>query len=117
MKFAVNAWALATMSVVLSAPVATSSEPRGRTSGTRVVEAKDFSFKPGGITVRKGTTVRWRFLDSTAHNVVSRGKHRFRSSGTKRRGGTHRVRFRRAGRYSYVCTFHRLTMEGVVVVR
>ncbi len=90
--------------------------PAGSSAATRVVKAKDIDFSPDSVTVRRGATVSWRFLDSTQHNVQSRGKRRFRGSGDRRRG-THKVRFRKAGRYAYVCTIHPLSMKGVVVVR
>ena len=84
-------------------------------SATRVVRLVDIDIKPAVVTVRRGTTVEWRFLDApAAHNVTSRGRTRFRSSATKQQG-THRVRFRRRGTYRYVCTLHP-NMRGRVVV-
>ena len=82
---------------------------------TRVVKLQDIDIKPSTVRIAKGSTVEWRFLDSNAvHDVTSRGRPRFRSSSTKR-SGTHRVRFRKAGTYRYVCTIHP-NMRGKVVV-
>ena len=88
----------------------------GGAAATRGVEIEDIDFKPGRVVVRKGATVRWTFADgSTAHNVVSRGAKRFKSSPVKSQG-TYSVRFRRKGTYRYVCTLHP-GMAGRVVVR
>jgi plastocyanin len=88
----------------------------GDAAGTRTVEVEDIDFKPGVVTIRKGSTVRWSFRDGpTEHNVRSRGRPRFTGSPVKL-GGTHTVRFRRSGTYRYVCTLHP-GMAGRVVVR
>jgi plastocyanin len=88
----------------------------GDAAGTRTVVVEDIDYKPGTVTVRKGTTVRWSFRDDpTEHNVRSRGRPRFTGSPV-RLAGTHSVRFRRAGTYRYVCTLHP-GMAGRVVVR
>jgi plastocyanin len=85
-------------------------------AGSRVVRVVDIDFSPARITVRPGTTVRWDFRDGgIGHNVVSRGRMRFRSSSIRSRG-SYRVRFRQPGRYRYVCTLHP-GMDGRVVVR
>lgn len=86
-------------------------------AAVRTVRIADIAFKPSRITVRRGTTVRWKFADGlTHHNVHSRGKLRFKSSRDKLTG-THSVKFRKTGRYDYVCTIHPLAMRGVVTVR
>lgn len=105
---------------VLAAMLAVGPPATGRESAaaaaSRTVRIENIDFSPGRTTVRRGGTVLWRFLDGrTPHNVTSRGRARFRSSGT-RQEGTHRVRFGRRGTYRYVCTIH-LNMTGIVVVR
>lgn len=88
----------------------------GGAAATRTVVIENIDFSPRVVKVREGTTVRWEFRDGrTSHNVVSRGRPRFRSSPVKSRG-TYSVRFRRAGTYRYVCTLHP-GMAGRVVVR
>lgn len=87
-------------------------------AATRSITVKDDVFAPSRVTVKRNTTVIWRWArDSGDHDVVSRGTRRFRSSAIKSRG-THRVRFARAGTYRYVCTLHEDSgMVGRVVVR
>ena len=83
---------------------------------TRTVRLQDFEIKPVAVSISRGDSVRWRFLDDVAsHNVTSRGSRRFRSSPTKE-SGTYTVRFRKAGTYRYACTIHS-NMRGRVVVR
>lgn len=89
--------------------------PAGAAS-SRSVRIKDIDFHPRTLTVHRGDSVRWVWLDgATPHNVTSRGALRFRSSPTKTQG-TYTVRFRHAGTYRYVCTIH-FNMKGKVVVR
>ena len=88
----------------------------GGAAGVRVVKIEDIDFTPRSVTVRKGTTVRWDFLDQgVSHNVISRGSPRFSGSPVKSRG-SYRVTFRKSGTYRYVCTLHP-GMDGRVVVR
>ena len=83
---------------------------------SHTVRIKDIDFNPRTITVRRGDSVRWVWLDgSTPHNVKSRGPLRFRSSPTKTQG-TYTVRFRHSGTYRYVCTIH-FNMKAKVIVR
>ncbi len=57
------------------------------------------------VTVRRGTTVSWRFAGNSPHNVqVTRGPVRFRSPVRTR--GTFRKRMTRRGTYRIVCTIH-----------
>lgn len=87
-------------------------------SSAATVRIKGIDFSPHTLTVRKGTTVTWKFLDGdtdTPHNVASRGTKRFRSSATKQ-DGTYSVRFTKTGTYRYVCTIHP-NMKARIVVR
>jgi len=107
----------AALAPAVSSPALGAGSLGAGSSGTRVVKIQDIAFKPSRITVRRGTTVAWRFLDgSTSHNVKSQGRRRFPSSGD-RRTGIFKVRFRKAGTYRYLCALHPLTMKGKVVVR
>ncbi len=108
--------ALCAVVIVLVAAIGGPSDGAATTSRTHVVRLVDIEIKPAVLRVRRGATVEWRFLDRVAaHDVTSRGRPRFRSSATKLEG-THRVRFRRAGTYRYICTVHP-NMRGRVVVR
>jgi len=83
---------------------------------TKTVRIKDIDFSPSALTIKKGDSVTWRFLDGdTPHNVTSQGAKRFKSSATKH-SGSYTVRFTKAGTFSYVCTIH-AGMKGKVVVR
>jgi plastocyanin len=57
------------------------------------------------ITVRKGTTVTWRFRGNDLHNVaVTKGPVRFHSP--YKDSGSFSKKMRKAGRYTIVCTIH-----------
>lgn len=58
-----------------------------------------------GVTVKRGTVVRWRWVGGRPHNVrVSRGPVRFRSR--TQRSGTYRKRIFTTGRYVIICSIH-----------
>ena len=101
------------VAVGLGGPSALSSA-----AATRTIAVKDDFFAPKKVTVAKNTLVTWRWeAGSDPHNVVSRGPKRFKSS-TIKSSGTHRVRFKKAGTYRYVCTPHEAQgMTGQIVVR
>lgn len=76
---------------------------------TRTVKVGDNYFVRSGarptVSVRKGTTVKWVWRGSAAHNVsVRRGPQRF-SSPVKVRG-SYSHRMTRRGTYRIVCTIH-----------
>ena len=76
--------------------------PSGAATTVRV---DDDVFRPKTLTVKSGTTVRWRFVGDNPHNVtVTKGPVKFRS-GTKS-SGTFKKRLRRGGKYRIVCTIH-----------
>ncbi|HEV2755283.1 MAG TPA: plastocyanin/azurin family copper-binding protein [Actinomycetota bacterium] len=76
--------------------------PSGAATTVRV---DDDVFRPGSLTVRSGTTVTWRFVGDSPHNVtVTKGPVKFRS-GTKS-SGRFSKKMRRGGTYRIVCTVH-----------
>jgi plastocyanin len=90
--------------------------PGAPAATTKQVVLEDIEFTPATVTIRRGDRVRWAWRDPrTPHNVISRGRLRFRSSAIKETG-TYVVRFRRRGTYRYVCTIHP-GMAGKVIVR
>lgn len=107
--------ALAATAVTATAvPAGAGGEERASASRTHTVVLKNIRFSPKTIRVRRGDTVVWRWRDGRIpHDVVSR---RFRSSKLKS-SGTHSVRFRKRGRYPYICTVHQPSMDGLVIVR
>jgi plastocyanin len=76
--------------------------PSGAATTVRV---DDDVFRPGKVTVNSGTTVVWRFVGDSPHNVtVTRGPVKFKS-GTKS-SGRYSKKLRRGGTYRIVCTIH-----------
>ena len=73
-----------------------------------------FEFKPADLTVSAGIEVVWTNKDSESHTVSARD--RSFDSGTLDQGKIFKVRFPRAGTFTYACEFHP-TMTGKVVVR
>lgn len=85
-------------------------------ASARTVTLKDISFSPEKLSITKGTKVTFAFRDEdTPHNVISRGRKRFKNIGTLSSGSRART-FRSAGTYSYSCTLHP-GMSGRIVVR
>ena len=81
------------------------------------VTVGDNWFRPRSLTVGRGAAVTWRWRGRRRHDVFflpgPRGRPR---ACPARRTGSCTRRFRRAGRYSYVCRLHG-TMAGAVRVR
>jgi plastocyanin len=77
-------------------------------------------YEPATLTVRAGTTVTWKNLDSTLHTVTS-GSAETGVSGTEfdssylAGGKTFQHTFSSAGTFDYYCTLHPF-MKGQVVV-
>lgn len=114
--------ALALIGALVSADQAPAGTPISGAAATKLVSLRDVRVSPARLTIRRGTTVTWRWLDASIeaqHNVTSlarRGGRRFRSSPTQLTG-KYSVRFTRAGTYAYECTIHPLSMQGLVIVR
>ena len=114
--FAVGA--LAGLTTIATATVAGAPAPQAHAAAASraTVTIRNIDFHRRSVTIRRGGSVTWRFVDpQVSHNVTSRGTPRFRSSPTKLTG-TYTVSFKRAGVYRYVCTIH-ANMHGRVVVR
>jgi|tagenome__1003787_1003787.scaffolds.fasta_scaffold20119359_2 plastocyanin len=82
-------------------------------AATRSVKVGDNYFVRKGsaptVTVRKGTTVTWRFAGKQMHNVaVTRGPVKFRSS--LKSSGSFSKRLTRTGTYRIVCSIHQPDM-------
>jgi plastocyanin len=76
-------------------------------SGKTIKVGDNYFVKPGGttVTVKRGTTVTWRWSGRTIHNVtVRKGPVRFASRTQAR--GTFSRRLTKAGTYSLICTIH-----------
>ena len=78
------------------------------------VAVTDDAFRPRTLTVGRGQAVTWTWRGRRQHNVTfSRGRP---AACSTRRSGRCTRRFRRAGRYDYVCLLHG-GMSGRVTVR
>ena len=82
-------------------------------AATRTVKVGDDYFVRKGsaptVTVKKGTTVTWRFSGKDMHNVaVTKGPVKFRSS--FKTSGSYSKRVTRTGTYTIVCTIHQPDM-------
>ena len=98
-----------------SAPAAASSAAGGTTvTGGSTVEIKNFMFSPMSVTVPVGSTVTWKFEDSTAHNVVADDKSF--SSPTLSNGKIYTHAFTTAGTVKYHCSIHPF-MTGTIIVQ
>lgn len=68
----------------------------------------NYFVRDGGVptvSVKKGTTVRWKFSGSAPHNVtVTKGPARFKSS--VKTSGTYSKKVTTKGTYTIVCTIH-----------
>jgi plastocyanin len=102
--------------VIAAALPAAASGPDAGASATKRVTVGDDFFRQSSVRIRRGDTVRWRWVGQNPHNVtVTRGPRRF-SSSTKS-SGSYSKRLRRRGTYRYICTVHPTSMRGRVVVR
>lgn len=94
-----------------SAPPA-SGGSAGQDGGT-TVEIMNFMFMPATLTVPAGTTVTWKFDDSTEH-TVNADDNSF-SSPPMANGQTFTHKFTSAGTVAYHCSIHPF-MKGTIVV-
>jgi plastocyanin len=75
----------------------------------------DFFVRPSGVptvTVKKGTTAKWRWTGRDAHNVVGSGPASFQSA--VKSSGTFKRKMKKKGTYRIVCTIHsgmRMTLK------
>lgn len=100
------------------APPATATESASSgaapAGGGSTVEIMNFMFMPGSLTVPVGTTVTWKFDDSTDH-TVSADDNSFASS-PMANGQTFTHTFSTAGTVAYHCSIHPF-MKGTITVK
>ncbi len=65
----------------------------------------DDTWRPATREIHKGDKVVWRNPSDSPHNVTAYGSNWDKSSALPE-GATTSKRFRKAGTYKYVCTFH-----------
>ena len=91
----------------LAVGIAAAAGPSG--AATSNVTVGNNFFKPKTKTVSRGDSVRWVWRGGRRHNVTGTtrsGRVAFRSRTTSRKGYRYTKRFRRAGRYTVICTLH-----------
>jgi plastocyanin len=93
------------------APVSSGSAAAG---GGSTVEINNFAFSPKTLSVPAGTTVTWKFDDSTQHTVTA-DDNSF-TSAPMGEGQTYTHTFGTAGTLTYHCSIHPF-MKGTVVVK
>jgi plastocyanin len=93
---------LLVLPLAVAAAVGASVLPAGAASS---ISLKDNFFSPKSSTVKKGSTVTFKWTGRAPHNVtVVKGPAKF-TSPTKT-SGTYRRKLTRAGTYKIVCTIH-----------
>lgn len=75
-------------------------------SAVNTIAIKDDFFSPKSTTVKKGSTVTFRWAGKAPHNVVvKKGPVKF-TSGNPKTSGSYKKKLTRAGTYRIVCTIH-----------
>ena len=97
-------------------PTATATAPTGSATagGGSTVDIKNFMFTPMTLSVPAGTTVTWKFDDSTQHTVAA-NDNSFASSALAS-GQTFTHTFAAAGTVAYHCSIHPF-MTGTISVK
>jgi plastocyanin len=80
------------------------------------VALEDLKFRPSHIRVRRGGSVKWRFADAIAHNVLFASGPRLVGSPTLSHGQTYTTTFTAPGHYELFCYLHPMTMHETVEV-
>jgi len=97
-----------------------------RSTSPKVVKVGDNFYAPTKVTVRKLGKVRWKWPAGgtlQVHNVTLKSapkgvrKSRFRSQTTAAAGYRFTKRFRKPGKYHFICTIHQFEMQMNVRVR
>jgi len=108
--------------VATSAPAAATASPTPvptasptPTAAVATIEMGDNFFEPAQLTVKVGTTVTWKVVGQSTHDLAARDGSF--SNRTMTFGQTLSFTFTKAGRYPYVCMQHEGDgMVGVVTV-
>ena len=95
-------------------PSQAASKDLSTSSSPNQVVVENFSFQPGTLTVKTGTTVTWVNHDDIPHTVNENDK-RFKS-GTLDTDGQFSYKFTSPGTYSYFCSLHP-RMTGQIIIK
>ena len=100
--------------LALAAPIALAAAPATRPAGEKhAISIKDMAFTPASLDIKTGDTVVWSNNDDRDHNVTE-GSGAFKSDNLKP-GGTFSFQFKKAGKFTYSCTYHP-RMKGTITV-
>ena len=97
----------AAVATALAIGIAAAAGP-GVAATSKVTVGNDF-FSPKSKTISRGNSIAWVWRGGDSHNVTamtSSGRVAFRSKTTSRKGYRYAKRFRKAARYSVICTLH-----------
>lgn len=114
MRAAIRCLVVALVLVVL-APAVGADERGGRPRvATQVARVRvvDFAFRPGNVTIARGTVVRWVNRGARPHTTTSNTSLWNHSLAP---GETFRRRFRRMGTFAYHCSIHPQMTARVIV--
>jgi plastocyanin len=84
------------------------------TASSNTINIVNFTFTPGTLTVKAGTTVTWANNDTTTHRPTS--DNGVFDSGDLAPGATFSFTFNNTGTFSYHCSIHPY-MTGKVIVQ
>ena len=79
------------------------------------IQIYNMKYSPATLTVKKGTTVKWKNTDGYAHTATSNDGITF-DTGNIAGGATASYAANTAGTFDYHCTIHGTTMAGTLVV-
>jgi len=113
--------ALALVAAVLTAAVTARTDPMtqgsptpGPTSAPIAVKIVNFAFSPQKVVIPVGGSVTWTNNDDVAHTATA-SDNSF-DSGNLANGQSWTHVFTKAGKYSYICSYHP-NMTGTIVVQ
>jgi len=96
-------------------PVESDDQPAPTAVEASEVAIQDFAFKPGKITVKKGTKVTWTNKDTVQHTVTPDDEGAFEGSELLAKDASYSVTFDEVGSFAYHCKPHP-QMTGTVEV-
>lgn len=81
-------------------------------SSTKTVKIVGLVYRPGTLSIKRGTSVAFTNSDSSPHTATRAGSF---DTGTIKAGKTVMVTFKKKGTFAYHCTIHP-SMKGKIVV-
>ena len=107
-----------TLSLLLTASVSLGAAVPAALAATRSIKVGDNYFvRSSGVptvTVKKGTTVKWKFAGGSPHNVtVSKGPVKFKSKTMI--SGSYSKKVTKAGTYRIFCSIHGASDQSMVL--